>query len=137
MSAGQHRTDVDDASAGELVAQLTDDISTLVRNEVELAKRDLATAGKRAGLGVGLFGAAGAVAWYAVGTFIAAAVLGLATVVDAWLAALIVGVALVLIAAGTAVLGRSSVQRAPEPPRERVESVKADVSAARGEEAAP
>lgn len=134
MSDGSHRTTTEDASAGELVAQLTDDISTLVRDEVALAKRDLATAGKRAGIGVGLFGAAGAVAWFGLGTLVAAAVLGLATAMDAWLAALIVAVVLFVLAGVAALVGKSSVQKAPEPPRERVESVKADVSAARGEE---
>lgn len=123
-----------DASAGELVAQLTEDISTLVRDEVALAKRDLTTAGKRAGIGVGLFGAAGAVASFGLGTLIAAAVLGLATAVDAWLAALIVAVVLFVIAGVAALVGKQSVQKAPDPPRERAESVKADVSAVRGRE---
>lgn len=135
MSAGGvHRTTTEDASAGELVAQLTEDISTLVRDEVALAKRDLATAGKRAGLGVGLFGAAGAVAWFGLGTLIAAAVLGLATTMAAWLAAVIVAVLLFVIAGIAAVVGKQSVQKAPDPPRERVESVKSDVAAVRGEE---
>ncbi len=134
MSAGGvHRTTTEDASAGQLVAQLTEDISTLVRDEVALAKRDLATAGKRAGLGVGLFGAAGAMAWFGLGTLVAAAVLGLATAMDAWLAALIVAGLLFVIAGAAAVVGKQSVQTAPEPPRERVESVKSDVSAIRGE----
>jgi membrane protein len=121
----------DDRSTGELVAQLSEDLSTLVRDEVALAKRDLATAGKRAGIGVGLFGAAGVVAWFAVGTLVAAAVLGLATALDAWLSALIIGAGLVVVAGLMALVGKSSVSKAPEPPRERVDSVKADVAAAK------
>lgn len=124
------RTPTGDASTGELVAQLTQDLSTLVRDEVELAKRDLATAGKRAGVGAGLFGAAGVVAVFGLGTLVATAVLGLATAMDAWLAALIVAVALFVIAGVAALVGRTSVRKAPEPPRERVESVRADVAAA-------
>lgn len=132
--AHQSRTPTDDASTGQLVTQLTEDISTLVRDEVALAKRDIATAGKRAGLGVGLFGAAGALAWFGVGTLIAAAVLALATAVEPWLAAVIVAAALLVLAGITALIGKSSVQKAPEPPRDRVESLKADVSAVKGEE---
>ena len=119
----------DDQSAGQLVSQLTEDIATLVRDEVALAKRDLATAGKRAGVGVGLFGAAGVIAVFGLGTLIATAVLGLATALDAWLAALIVAVALFVIAGVAALIGKSSVGKAPEPPKDRVDSVKADVAA--------
>lgn len=125
------RTPTEDASAGQLVAQLTEDISTLVRDEVALAKQDLATAGKRVGIGAGLFGAAGVIAWFAVGTLVAAAVLGLATALDAWLSALIVAVVLLVLAGIAALVGKSSVKKAPEPPRERVESVKADLAAVR------
>lgn len=132
------RSPTDDASAGQLVAQLTEDVATLVRDEVELAKRDLVTAGKRVGIGAGLFGIAGVVVWFGIATLVAAAVLGLATVLDAWLAALVVAAGLFVIAGIAALVGRSSVQKAPEPPRARVESVKADLAAARpGEEEGP
>lgn len=131
------RVNPEEASAGQLVSQLTEDVSTLVRDEVALAKRDLATAGKRVGAGAGLFGAAGVIVWFAVATFVAAAVLGLATAVDAWLAALIVAVALLVLAAVAALLGKSSVEKAPEPPRERVDSVKADISAASASQSRP
>lgn len=119
----------DDRSAGQLVSDLTEDISTLVRDEVALAKQDLATSAKRAGIGVGLFGAAGVIVWFAVGTLVAAAVLGLATALDAWLAALIVAAALFVIAGVAALIGKSSVSKVPEPPHHRVESVKEDVAA--------
>ena len=119
----------DDRSAGQLVSDLTEDVSTLVRDEVALAKADLATSVKRVGIGAGLFGAAGVIVWFAFGVLVAAAVLGLATAVDAWLAALIVAVALFAVAGIAALVGKGSVQKAPEPPQHRVESVKADVDA--------
>ncbi len=119
----------DDRSVGRLAADLTEDVSTLVRDEIALAKRDLATAGKRVGVGVCLFGAAGVIAWFGVGTLVAAAVLGLATAVDAWLAALIVAAALFVVAAVAGLVGKGSVQSAPEPPAQRAESIQADVDA--------
>lgn len=125
------RTPTTEASTGELIAQATDDISTLVRDELQLAKRDLAESGKRLGVGVGLFGVAGTIALYGLGALIATAILGLAQAVDAWLAALIVTAALFVIAAGAALIGKSRVSHMAEPPQERVASVKADVDAAK------
>ena len=87
-------TSPSDESTGRLIAQATEDISTLIRAEMQLAKDDLAQAGKRVGVGAGLFGAAGVIALYGLGVLISAAVLGLANVTDPWLAALIVAVVL-------------------------------------------
>lgn len=125
------RAPASEASTGQLIAQATDDISTLIRDELQLAKRDLAESGKRLGIGVGLFGAAGTIALYGLGALIATAILGLAQAVDAWLAALIVTVVLFVIAAVAALIGKSRVSHVAEPPQERVASVKADVDAAK------
>ena len=119
------------ASTGELIAQATEDISTLIRDEMELAKRDLAASGKRLGVGVGMFGAAGTLALYGLGALVAAAILGVAEALDAWLAALIVGAGLFVVAGLAALIGKIRVSRAADAPRDRVESVKADVAAAR------
>ena len=117
-----------DASMADLVKQLTEQTSRLARQEVELAKAELAIKGKRAGLGVGMFGGAGAIAFYALGALIAAAVLALATAVTAWLSALIVAAVLAAIAGLMALLGKSKVQQATPPVPERTsESVKEDV----------
>jgi hypothetical protein len=121
------------ASTGELIAQATDDISTLIRSEIQLAKQDLATSGKRLGIGVGMFGVAGTLALYGLGAFVAAAILGVAEALDAWLAALIVGAGLFVVAGLAGLIGRMRMGRVVEAPRERVESVKADVAAARHE----
>ena len=69
------------ASMAELVKQLSEQTSRLARQEVELAKAELAVKGKRAGLGAGMFGGAGVFGFYALGALVAAAILGLGTAV--------------------------------------------------------
>jgi MFS family permease len=117
-----------EASASELVKQLSEQTSRLVRQEVELAKTELAIKGKRAGIGAGMFGGAGVVGLYAVGALVTAAIAALATAMDTWLAALIVGVVLAAVAGVVALTGKKKVQEAMPPvPEDSVESVKEDV----------
>lgn len=119
----------DSASAGELVARLSTQLTTLVRDEMRLAQAELAQKGKKAGLGAGLFGGAGAVALYGVGALVACAILGLASVMDAWLAALIVGVVLLVLAGILALVGKKEVAQAGSPvPQEAVAGLKKDVA---------
>jgi uncharacterized membrane protein YqjE len=119
-----------DSSTGELVSRLSQDVAELVRNELKLAQVEVVGKAKKAGIGAGLFGAAGIVALYAVGVLIATAILALALVLDAWLAALIVGVVLAAVAGIAALMGKKEVaQAAPPVPTETVESVKRDVQA--------
>lgn len=125
------RVPTSQASTGELIAQAADDISTLIRDEIQLAKQDLATSGKRLGVGAGMFGVAGTLALYGLGALVAAGILGIAEGLDAWLAALIVGGGLFVLAGIAALFGKMRVSRVAEAPRERVESVKADVAAVR------
>jgi uncharacterized membrane protein YqjE len=116
------------ASTGELVKQAAEQISRLVRDELALAKAEMTEKGKRAGLGVGLFGGVGVVAAYGLGALLVAVVLGLAEVMPAWLAALIVAVLLFAIAGGLALAGRAELKKAAPPmPEEAVRSVKADI----------
>jgi uncharacterized membrane protein YqjE len=120
--------DRDEQSMGELVRQLSDQTTSLVRAEVELAKAELAEKGKRAGIGAGMFGGAGLVGLYAVGALTAAVILVLATAMDGWLAALIVGVVYAAVAGVLALMGRSKVQQATPPVPERaVATTKEDV----------
>ena len=118
-----------DQPVGELVKQLSEQMSTLVRRELQLAQLELQEKGKRAGIGAGLFGGAGAIALYGLGVLIAAAVLVLATAVDAWLAALIVGVVLLAIAGIAGLMGKKQVDQAvPPAPEQAIQSTKRDVS---------
>ena len=122
-------TDTSDSSTAELFKQLADQTTALVRQEVELAKAELAQKGKRVGLGAGMFGGAGVLGLYALGALTATFILLLATLLDeAWLAALIVAVAYGAIAGVLALLGRNKVQEAtPAAPERTVETVKEDV----------
>jgi hypothetical protein len=118
----------DERHVAELLRELSEQTSTLVHQELELAKLELAQKGKRAGIGAGMFGGAGVVGLYAVGALTAAIILLLATAVVGWLAALIVAAAYGLLAAGLALAGRSQVQQATPPvPQLATESVKEDV----------
>ena len=115
-------------TVAELVKQVSEQTSRLARQEVELAKAELTVKGKRAGLGFGMFGGAGVFGFYALGALVAAAILGLATAVAAWLAALIVAGAIAMIAGGLALTGKSKVAQATPPvPEQASESVKEDV----------
>ncbi|MBV9838802.1 MAG: phage holin family protein [Solirubrobacterales bacterium] len=117
-----------EASIAELVKQLSEQTSRLARQEIELAKAELAVKGKRAGLGAGMFGGAGIFGFYAVGALTATGILALATAIAAWLAALIVTVVLGAIAAGLALQGKTKLQQATPPvPEQATESVKEDV----------
>ena len=118
----------EDRPAGELVKDLSEQISRLVRDELRFAQLEMTRKGKQAGLGVGMFAGGGVFAWFGLGCLIACVVIAIAGVVAAWLAALIVGVALLLLAAIAAMIGRSRLKKATPPvPGEAIGSVKADV----------
>jgi len=118
---GTERTD-------ELVKQLGEQVSRLVRQELQLARLEVVQKGKRAGIGAGMLGGAGLVALYAVAALLAAIAAALALAVPAWAATLIVGVLLLGVAAGLAVRGRKQVgQAAPPVPERAADSVKADI----------
>ena len=128
MAQTNGHTDLGDRPTSELLKQLADQTTSLVRAEVELAKAELAEKGKRAGIGAGMFGGAGVLGFYAFGVLTAAAVLALSTAVDGWLAALIVAVVYAAVAGVLALTGKNKVQEAAPPAPERtVETVKEDV----------
>jgi hypothetical protein len=119
-------------SVPELMRQLSDQTATLVRQELELAKAELTAKGKRAGIGAGMFGAAGVFGLYALGALTAAAILALGLAVAGWLAALIVAVVYGAVAGGLALSGKSNVQRGVPPvPEQTVQTVRDDVAVAK------
>ncbi|HEY6592548.1 MAG TPA: phage holin family protein [Asanoa sp.] len=118
------------SSTGELVSRLSEQVSTLVKDELTLARAELVEKGKRAGRGAGLLGGTAVLALYGVGALIATAILLLDLVWPAWLAALVVAVVIFLIAGVLALIGRKEVQQATPPlPEAAKESVAADVDA--------
>jgi len=121
LGGGEHST-------GELVKTMTEQVSVLIRNELKLAQLEMTGKGKQAALGAGMFGAGGVVAVYGVGCLLACAIIAISGVVAAWLAALIVGVALLAAAGGLTLMGKERLRKATPPvPEQAVADVKADV----------
>ncbi|WP_432536680.1 phage holin family protein [Kineococcus arenarius] len=117
-------------SVGQLVSDLTQQVSRLVRDEVQLAKMDLTEKGKKAGKGLGAFSVAGLLAFFGIAALVTTAIAALSLVLDVWLSALIVAVVLLAVAAVAALVGKKEVQQATPPvPQASVDSVKADVDA--------
>ncbi|HEY7266035.1 MAG TPA: phage holin family protein [Trebonia sp.] len=115
-------------STGDLVKQLSEQVSLLVRDELKMARLEMTSKGKQAGVGVGMFGASGLGALYAIACLLAAAIIAISGVVQPWLAALIVGLALLAASAVAALVGRGRMRRAAPPvPKQAVDSAKADV----------
>jgi MFS family permease len=117
-----------DPSLADLARQLSNQTTELVRHEVELAKAELRVKGKRAGIGAGMFGGAGALGLYALGALTAAIIAGIAEALPVWASALIVAALYGAVAGILALRGRKKVQQATPPlPEETVQSVKEDV----------
>jgi uncharacterized membrane protein YqjE len=115
-------------SIGELLTQLSQETTTLVRQELELAKAELTEKGKEAGKGAGMFGGAGLLGLLAAGALTACIIAALDTAMPLWLAALIVTVLWTGIGAVLAARGRKELQRAaPAVPEQTVETVKEDI----------
>jgi hypothetical protein len=119
-----------EASTAQLVSQMSEQVSTLVRDELALARVEMVEKGKRAGTGAGLLGGAGVLAMYGVGALLVTIGAALATVWPAWLAALVVTVLVFAVAAVAALVGKKQVQQAvPPAPTAAVDSAKRDVDA--------
>jgi hypothetical protein len=115
-------------SIAELFSKLSAETSTLIRQELELARAELTEKGKEAGKGAGLFGGAGAVGLLGAGALTAGVILLLDLAIAGWLAAMLVGLVYVAVAGFLAVQGRDRIQRATPPvPEQTVDTVKEDV----------
>jgi hypothetical protein len=119
-------------STGELVKSLSEQVSVLVRDELKLAQLEMTRKGKQAGVGAGMLGGGGVLAFYGGGCLIACAVIAIAGVISAWLAALIMGAALLAVAGIAALVGKGRLQKAAHPvPEQAVASIKTDVDVIR------
>lgn len=122
-----------DSPVGDIIKSITDDVKLLVRDEVELAKAELVPSAKKAGIGAGLFGAAGYFALVASILLFITAALGLyALGLSLWLSFLIVAVALLIIAAVLGLIGYAQVKNVKGPERTiaQAQDTVAEVSAA-------
>src|SRR3954451_8854004 len=118
----------ENASTGQLFGQLTEQISSLVRNEARLAQAEVTQKAKRLGIGAGVFGGAGLFAFFGLAVLIATAVMALALAVPAWLAGLIVAVVLFALAGILALVGKKDVQQAAPPvPTQAIAGVQANI----------
>ncbi len=119
---------VEDKSTADLLKDLSNELTTLVHQEIDLAKVELIEKTKRVGAGAGMFGGAAVVGLFGGGALVAAVIAGIATALSVWLSALIVGGALLLLAGVLALTGRTEVARGTPPiPEQAIESSKEDV----------
>ena len=119
----------EDRPVGELIKELSDQTTTLIRKEMELARAELTQKGKAAGIGAGLFGGAGLLGLFAFGALTAFLILLLAKAIEPWLAALIVALIYAAGAGVLALVGRGKVKDATPPaPEQAIESTKEDVA---------
>ena len=128
MADGTIRDELRDRPVGELLKELSTQTTTLARQELELAKAEMVEKGKRAGLGVGMFGGAGLFGVLALGALTTCLIAALATGMHVWLAALIVTVVYAAIAGALALAGRQKTRAATPPaPEGAIESTKEDI----------
>ena len=123
----QETNDLRDRPIGEVAGDLTRDLSLLVRQEISLAKAEMREKARIAVPAVGMLGAAAVVALCALGALTAFLVIAFAQFLDAWLAALVVGVLLGAVAAALAYAGKERLEDAGSPlPEQTIENVKED-----------
>lgn len=114
-------------SLGQLVGRMTETMSTLVRDEIQLAQTQLTEKGKALGTGGALFAVAAVFGLFGLGWLLHAGYLALAIVLQAWAAALIVAVFVLVVAAIAALVGKSLMQKAPAP--QTKENIQRDIAA--------
>jgi uncharacterized membrane protein YqjE len=116
-----------DKSLGQLIGDLTREMSTLVRQEVQLAKTEITEKVSSAVRGSALLIVSAVFGFVAFEALVAAAILALAQSLSAPLAALIVGAVLLLIAGVAAIIGLGSLKKGMTPPQQTIDTIKDDV----------
>ena len=119
--------DLKERPISELFSELSKETVTLFRQELDLAKAELAETGKKAGMGAGLFGAAGVIGFLAAGALTACFILALATFMPGWVAALIVAAIYGAVAAFLGLRGKEKIQQATPPIPQTQETIKEDI----------
>jgi uncharacterized membrane protein YqjE len=125
--ADQPSAELREQSIGDLLKRLSEETSTLVRQELTLARAELTEQGRRAGTGAGMLGGAGVAGLLTLGALTATVIGVLDTGMAFWLAALIVTVVWAAIAGVLALQGRNKIKEATPPAPQTVETVKEDV----------
>jgi uncharacterized membrane protein YqjE len=128
MADGNGHNEARERPTAELLRDLSDQTTTLIRKEIELAKVELDAKRKKATASAGMFGGAALFGLFGFGALTACLVLALATSLDPWLAALIVALVYGAVAAVLALRGKKQVQQATPPvPEQAVDSTKEDL----------
>jgi Putative Actinobacterial Holin-X, holin superfamily III len=128
MADDRTQDELRDRPIGDLLKQLSQETTMLVRQELDLAKAEMAQKGKQAAVGAGMFGGAGVTGLLGLAALTAAAIAALDAAMPLWLAALIVGLVWLVVAGVLALQGKRKVQAATPPvPQQTQESVKEDV----------
>jgi Putative Actinobacterial Holin-X, holin superfamily III len=116
-----------EAPMGELMTQLSSQTSRLLRDEMRLVQKEFVESAKHAGIGAGLFSAAGLVAVFGLGSLIAAAIAALSLALPVWAAALIVAVVLFAAAGIAGLVSKKQLDQASPTPEMTVANVKQDI----------
>ena len=125
--------DAREPTIGALVHDLSQEIPELIRSEIKLAQAEITQKGREVGIGVGMFSAAGLLAFFGVGALVATAILALSEALPAWLSALIVTVVLFVLAGVVALVGKKKVDEGqPLKPERAVAGVQKDIAAVKG-----
>ena len=128
VSSNNQNPELREQPLGEIARDLTRDVTLLVRQEVELAKAEMAQKGRIAAPGLGMIGGAGVVGLMAAGALTAFLILVLSIILPEWASALIVGGVLAAVAYVLVKQGKERVQEAGAPiPEQTIETVKEDV----------
>ncbi|MEW1613713.1 MULTISPECIES: phage holin family protein [unclassified Streptomyces] len=128
-TAGRQAPATGDEPVGVLISRASQQISELVREEMQLARSEMTQKGKRFGKGGGLFGAAGLVGILAAQALVATCIAAFALVLPLWAAALIVTAVLAAVAGVAALAGKKQIALAGTPaPEQTIDSVKADLA---------
>lgn len=130
---GASQTSTDDRSLGQIVSDVTQDITTLIRQEMDLAKTELKQEMTKAGKGAGLLGGAGVAGYFVLLFLSLTAMYGLDAVMDTWLAALIVTIVWAIAAAVLGLIGKKELQQSnPQLPQTQ-QTLKEDVQWAKAQ----
>lgn len=119
----------EERSVAQLMNDVTEQAGRLIKTEARLAAREMAVKAKRGARGIGAFSVAGVVAGYAGMALLACVILALATVMSGWLAALLVGGGLLVVAGIAALVGRVQLRKAlPAAPEDTIARVREDIA---------
>ena len=122
----------DNRSTSELINDLSEQSTRLVRQEIALARAELTQKGAQAGLAIGLLAGAGILSLYGLGALTAGGILLLSTATKAWVAAVIIASGIFIVAGATALIAKARLVRAAPPvPEATIATTKKDVATIR------